>query len=162
MRLADCTTLRLGGPAREFLRAGTEECLIEAVRSADDDGRPLLILGGGSNLVVADEGFDGTVVQVATTGVRQGPQAGLGDRSRRRGLGRGRGLDGRRGPGRPGVPVRHPGLAGATPIQNVGAYGQEVAQVITGVRAYDRVTGRSVSSRRAVRVRLPDQRVQAG
>src|SRR5579863_5135180 len=76
MRLADCTTLGLGGPAREFLRAGTEEGLIEAVRSADDDGRPLLILGGGSNLVVADEGFDGTVLQVATTGVRPGPQPG--------------------------------------------------------------------------------------
>jgi UDP-N-acetylmuramate dehydrogenase len=76
MRLADCTTLGLGGPAREFLRAGTEQCLIEAVRSADEDGSPLLVLGGGSNVVVADEGFDGTVVQVATTGVGRGREPG--------------------------------------------------------------------------------------
>ena len=69
MKLADYTTVRLGGPARGFVRAGTEDELIDAVRSADAAGEPLLILGGGSNLVVSDEGFDGTVVQVATRGV---------------------------------------------------------------------------------------------
>src|SRR6478609_5657717 len=67
--LRDHTTLRLGGPAREWLRATTEEALVVAVRRADEAGEPLLVLGGGSNLVVADEGFDGTVVHVATTGV---------------------------------------------------------------------------------------------
>ena len=58
MRLADYTTIRLGGPARGFVRASTEEELIEAVPAADASGEPVLILGGGSNLVVADEGFD--------------------------------------------------------------------------------------------------------
>ena len=77
MRLADYTTLGLGGPARRFVRAVTEEDLIEAVRAADAGGEPLLVLGGGSNLVVADQGFDGTVVQVATAGVRRGPEPGL-------------------------------------------------------------------------------------
>ena len=72
MNLADYTTVGLGGPARRFVRAVTEEDLIEAVRAADAGGEPLLVLGGGSNLVVADQGFDGTVVQVATNGVRRG------------------------------------------------------------------------------------------
>ena len=137
MRLADHTTIGLGGPARRFVRAGTEAGLIEAVRAADERAEPVLLLGGGSNLVVADEGFDGTVIQVATRGIdREEPglltvaageewdavvaatiAAGLSGLECLSGI---------------------PGLAGATPIQNVGAYGQEVAQVITGVRVYDR------------------------
>ena len=68
-RLADHTTLRLGGPARAWVRVTTEDALIDAVRRADEAGEPVLVLGGGSNLVVADEGFDGTVVEVATSGV---------------------------------------------------------------------------------------------
>ena len=149
MRLADYTTVRLGGPARAFIRASTEEELIEAVRAADASGEPVLVLGGGSNLVVADEGFDGTVIQVATRGVRPGASTGPG-----------------LGPGMSTVTVAAgedwdavvartvaeglagleclsgiPGLAGATPIQNVGAYGQEVSQTITQVRVYDRKTG---------------------
>src|SRR6266700_2314880 len=110
MRLADYTTVRLGGPARGFVRAGTEDELIDAVRAADASGEPVLILGGGSNLVVADEGFRGTVVHVATRGVAVTRTAG-----------------------------------GATPIQNVGAYGQEVAQTITGVRVFDRAARRVVT-----------------
>ena len=141
MKLADFTTLRLGGPARGFVRAGTEDELIDAVRSADAAGEPVLILGGGSNLVVSDEGFDGTVVQVATRGVTRdgGPgvlTAAAGEdwdavvaRSVAEGLA---GLECLSG---------IPGLTGATPIQNVGAYGQEVSETITGVRVYDRVTG---------------------
>ena len=149
MRLADYTTVRLGGPARAFIRASTEEELIEAVRAADASGEPVLVLGGGSNLVVADEGFDGTVIQVATRGVSPGASTGPG-----------------LGPGMSTVTVAAgedwdavvartvaeglagleclsgiPGLAGATPIQNVGAYGQEVSQTITRVRVYDRKTG---------------------
>jgi UDP-N-acetylmuramate dehydrogenase len=124
VRLADCTTVGLGGPARAFVRAGTEESLIQAVRAADDGGQPLLILGGGSNLVVADDGFDGTVVQVATRGVARGPEPGLVTVAAGEdwddvvawtvaaGLA---GLEGLSG---------IPGRAGATPIQNVGAYGQ--------------------------------------
>ncbi|HEY3647944.1 MAG TPA: UDP-N-acetylmuramate dehydrogenase [Streptosporangiaceae bacterium] len=141
MRLADYTTVRLGGPARGFVRAGTEDELIDAVRSADAAGEPLLILGGGSNLVVSDEGFDGTVVQVATRGVSRDGGPGVltvaaGEdwdavvaRSVAEGLA---GLECLSG---------IPGLTGATPIQNVGAYGQEVAETITAVRVYDRVTG---------------------
>ena len=141
MKLADYTTLRLGGPARGFVRAGTEDELIEAVRAADAAGEPALILGGGSNLVVSDEGFDGTVIQVATRGVTRDGGPGVltvaaGEewdsvvaRTVAEGLA---GLECLSG---------IPGLAGATPIQNVGAYGQEVSETITGVRVYDRVTG---------------------
>ncbi len=141
MRLADYTTLRLGGPARGFVRAGTEEELIAAVRAADVAGEPALILGGGSNLVVADEGFDGTVIQVATRGVSRGAGPGIltvaaGEdwdavvaRTVAEGLA---GLECLSG---------IPGLTGATPIQNVGAYGQEVAETIVRVRVYDRKTG---------------------
>ncbi len=141
MRLADYTTLRLGGPARGFVRAGTEDELMEAVRAADAAGEPVLILGGGSNLVVSDEGFDGTVVQVATRGVNRDGGPGVltvaaGEdwdavvaRSVAEGLA---GLECLSG---------IPGLTGATPIQNVGAYGQEVSETITQVRVYDRVTG---------------------
>ena len=141
MRLSDYTTLRLGGPARRFVQAGTEEDLIEAVRAADSGGEPTLILGGGSNLVVADEGFDGTVIQVATKGVDPGGEPGLMT------VAAGEDWDAvvawTVAAGLAGLECLSgiPGLAGATPIQNVGAYGQEVAETITSVRTYDRVTG---------------------
>src|SRR5262245_22155503 len=67
--LADYTTLRLGGPARRFVETTTDEELIRAVRRAEAAGEDVLVLGGGSNLVVADAGFPGTVVYVATRGV---------------------------------------------------------------------------------------------
>ena len=141
MKLADYTTVRLGGPARAFVRAETEHELVDAVQAADAVGEPLLILGGGSNLIVSDEGFDGTVVQVVTRGVSRDGGPGVltvaaGEdwdavvaRSVAEGLA---GLECLSG---------IPGLTGATPIQNVGAYGQEVAETITAVRVYDRVTG---------------------
>ena len=138
MRLADHTTIGLGGPARRFVRAEDEAGLIEAVRAADARAEPVLILGGGSNLVVADEGFDGTVVQVATRGVAPGAEPGLLT------VAAGEEWDAvvaaTIAAGRSGLECLSgiPGLAGATPIQNVGAYGQEVAQVITGVRVCDR------------------------
>jgi UDP-N-acetylmuramate dehydrogenase len=138
VRLADHTTIRLGGPARRFVRAGTEQELIEAVRAADARGEPVLILGGGSNLVVSDEGFDGTVIGVATRGiVRDGPVVTVAageewDAVVAHAVAGGlSGLECLSG---------IPGLAGATPIQNVGAYGQEVSQTITQVRVYDRET----------------------
>jgi UDP-N-acetylmuramate dehydrogenase len=144
VKLADYTTVRLGGPARGFVRASTEEELVEAVRAADASGEPVLILGGGSNLVVADEGFDGTVIQVATRGVSRGAGPGVmtvaagedWDTVVARAVAEGlAGLECLSG---------IPGLAGATPIQNVGAYGQEVSETITGVRLYDRRTGEVV------------------
>ena len=140
MKLADYTTVRLGGPARDFVRAGTEAELIEAVRAADARGEPVLILGGGSNLVVADEGFDGTVIQVATRGVSYG--AGPGVLTVAAGEDWDAAVARTVAEGLAGVECLSgiPGLAGATPIQNVGAYGQEVSQTITQVRVYDRKT----------------------
>ncbi len=137
MRLADHTTIGLGGPARRFARADTEAALVEAVRAADARGEPVLILGGGSNLVVADEGFDGTVIQVATRGVEA---AGPGLLTVAAGEEWDAVVAGAIGAGLSGLECLSgiPGLAGATPIQNVGAYGQEVAQVITTVRVYHR------------------------
>jgi UDP-N-acetylmuramate dehydrogenase len=161
VRLSRFTSLGLGGPARRFVVAGTDEEIIAAVRAADQRGEPLLVLGGGSNLVISDDGFPGTVIQVATKGIH-------------RAMGPGAGPDAA-GPGQPepDAPVTLtvaagedwdtvvascvaadlagleclsgiPGLAGATPIQNVGAYGQEVADTITRVRAYDRATAEVV------------------
>ncbi len=140
MRLADYTTIGLGGPARDFASASSEEDLIEAVSAADARGEPVLVLGGGSNLVVADEGFDGTVVQVAIGGVHMDGAPGTvtvaagedWDAAVARTVAAGlSGLECLSG---------IPGLAGATPIQNVGAYGQEVRETITHVRVYDRDT----------------------
>ena len=139
--LAGYTTLGLGGPAARFLEAGRDDQVVAAVRAADAEGEPVLVLGGGSNLVVADEGFPGTVVHVATRGVRIGDDRGgvavtvaagedwdaLVQRCVAEGLS---GLECLSG---------IPGRAGATPIQNVGAYGQEVAETIISVRAYDRL-----------------------
>jgi len=140
VRLADYTTIRLGGPARDFASASTEEDLIEAVSAADARGEPVLILGGGSNLVVADEGFDGTVIQVATSGVTMDGAAGAVT------VAAGEDWDAvvaqTVAEGLAGLECLSgiPGLAGATPIQNVGAYGAEVCETITRVRAYDRDT----------------------
>jgi UDP-N-acetylmuramate dehydrogenase len=148
VRLADYTTLRLGGPAACFVEAHTDEDLVAAVRDADAAGEPLLVLGGGSNLVVADDGFPGTVARVAVTGVQVAAAdagavcvtAAAGEDWD--GLVRQCVAD-----GLAGVECLSgiPGLTGATPIQNVGAYGQEVAQTVVTVRAYDRSLGEVVT-----------------
>jgi UDP-N-acetylmuramate dehydrogenase len=143
--LRDHTTLRLGGPAREWVRATTEQELVDAVAEADAAGTPVLVLGGGSNLVVADEGFDGRVVEVATSGVvpdveDDGPACG-GVVVR---VAAGEGWDDLVATavdrGWVGIEALSgiPGSMGATPIQNVGAYGQEVSQTIASVRVWDR------------------------
>jgi UDP-N-acetylmuramate dehydrogenase len=136
MQLRDLTTLRLGGPAGRYLEAGDEAAIVEAVRAADAAGEPLLVLAGGSNVVVADEGFPGTVLRIVTRGI----------------AGDGATLDVAAGEpwdpfvatcvdgGLAGVECLAgiPGSVGATPIQNVGAYGQEVAETIASVRVFDR------------------------
>lgn len=143
--LAELTTLRVGGPARRVLTPGSEAELIEAVASCDAAGEPVLVVGGGSNLLVADAGFDGTVVR--TEGVR-----GIGTDD----VAACAGAFLTVAAGEPwddfvascvaqrfvGVEALSgiPGLVGATPIQNVGAYGQDVAQTIARVRAWDRET----------------------
>ncbi|MET8864295.1 UDP-N-acetylmuramate dehydrogenase [Nonomuraea sp. NPDC004580] len=140
--LAPYTTLRLGGPARDFAEATSAEQLVSLVAEADRTSTPTLVLGGGSNLVVADEGFDGLVIKVATEGVtftRDGEQIVLTaeagedwDALVARAVSEGwSGIECMSGV---------PGQVGSTPIQNVGAYGQEVAQTVRCVRAYDRLT----------------------
>jgi UDP-N-acetylmuramate dehydrogenase len=139
--LRELTTLRLGGPAGRLVEARDEAAVIDGVRSADRAGEPLLVLAGGSNVVVADEGFAGTVLRIATRGIASS-QAGDG-RVR---------LEVQAGEpwdplvarcvaeGLSGVECLAgiPGSVGATPIQNVGAYGQEVAETIRSVRVLDR------------------------
>ncbi len=146
--LRDHTTLRLGGPAGRFLSVDNEPDLVGAIQRADEVGDELLILGGGSNLVIADEGFPGTVVQVSTKGM----EADIDDEDT---LASCSGVTVRVAAGENwdafvAHAVSHrwvgvealagiPGLVGATPIQNVGAYGQEVADTIAAVRTWDRV-----------------------
>ncbi len=141
MNLADLTTLRLGGPAGQFLVADSEQRLLDIVRVNDQSGDGLLLVAGGSNLVVADEGFPGTVVHVVTRGIEVEVDDCSGatvtvaageswDRLVARAVTEGWvGLEALSG---------IPGSVGATPIQNVGAYGQEVADTIASVRVYDR------------------------
>lgn len=141
--LASLTTLRMGGPARRLVTATTEQEVIDTVLAADAAGEPLLILGGGSNVVIGDDGFDGTVLHIATTGVRhQRTGSGL-----RLGVAAGHRWDDfvveACDAGAMGVEALSgiPGSAGATPIQNVGAYGQEVKNTLAWVRVLDRRTG---------------------
>jgi UDP-N-acetylmuramate dehydrogenase len=140
-RLADYTTLGLGGPAGDFLVPAAEPDLVAAVQAADAAAQPVLILGGGSNLVVADTGFPGTVIHVATRGLRY---AAADDGTVELTVAAGEDWDdvvaAAVADGLAGLePLSGiPGRAGATPIQNVGAYGREVAEVITRVRVYDR------------------------
>jgi UDP-N-acetylmuramate dehydrogenase len=140
--LGPLTTLELGGPARHFAEVTDDGAVAEALRWAEARGLPALIVGGGSNLVVGDAGFDGLVVRMATRGTRFEAAAGevrltaaagepwdpLVAAAVARGLG---GLECLSG---------IPGLVGATPIQNVGAYGQEVAETIRSVRVLERGT----------------------
>ncbi len=141
--LADYTTLGLGGPAQVFVSADTEPALIRAVRNADLAGEPVLLLGGGSNLVISDEGFPGTVVHVNTRGLTYvDAGGGFVDRTAAAGADWDNVVAASVAEGLAGLePLSGiPGRAGATPIQNVGAYGQEVCETITAVRTYDRVT----------------------
>ncbi|ELP63302.1 UDP-N-acetylmuramate dehydrogenase [Streptomyces turgidiscabies] len=141
--LAPLTTFRLGGPADRLITATTDAEVIAAVREADDSGTPLLVIGGGSNLVIGDKGFAGTALRIATTGVDldgTGVELAAGEvwtdavaRTVEAGLA---GIECLAG---------IPGSAGATPIQNVGAYGQEVSSTITEVVAYDRITRETVT-----------------
>ncbi|MEV7365695.1 UDP-N-acetylmuramate dehydrogenase [Streptomyces sp. NPDC091299] len=141
--LAPLTTFRLGGPATRLITATTDAEVIAAVREADGAGTPLLLIGGGSNLVIGDKGFEGTALRIATDGFRlDGAELELAAgevwtdavaRTVEAGLAGVECLAG------------IPGLAGATPIQNVGAYGQEVSSTISEVIAYDRRTQETVT-----------------
>ncbi len=141
--LAALTSLRLGGPARRLVRAGSAEEIVAALREADAAGERVLVVGGGSNLVVGDDGFDGTVVHLESRGhtverhdgeallcveaghdwdelVAATVDEGLGGLECLSGI---------------------PGCAGATPVQNVGAYGVEISELLVDVTLFDRATG---------------------
>jgi UDP-N-acetylmuramate dehydrogenase len=139
VRLSELTTLRLGGPAGALVDARTEEELLAAVREADGP----LLLAGGSNLVVADEGYPGTVVRVLTRGVEERERDGRVELTAAAGEDWEPFVARCVAEGLAGVESLSgiPGSIGATPIQNVGAYGQEVAETITSVRALDRESG---------------------
>jgi UDP-N-acetylmuramate dehydrogenase len=140
--LAPYTTLRLGGPAARLVDCPSDEALRAVVAETAAAGEPLLVLAGGSNVVVADEGFPGVVARITTRGVDVDGDV----------------LHVAAGEpwepfvarcvaeGRAGVECLSgiPGSVGATPIQNVGAYGQEVSETIAGVRVLDRLDGEVV------------------
>jgi UDP-N-acetylmuramate dehydrogenase len=137
--LRELTTMRLGGPTRDFVAATETDQLVELVRDADAHRVPVLLLGGGSNLVVGDRGWDGLTVKIASSGVeiddatvradagvdwdslvRQTLAAGLAGLEQLSGV---------------------PGTVGGTPVQNVGAYGALTSDVLESVTVYDRQTG---------------------
>ncbi|MET8774367.1 UDP-N-acetylmuramate dehydrogenase [Nocardia sp. NPDC004654] len=138
VRLAELTTLRVGGPALVAECASTQS-LVATVRALDAAGIPVLLLAGGSNLLIGDDGFDGVVVRIATAGVEIGADGVVAEAGANwdavvaatvaAGLG---GLECLSG---------IPGSAGATPVQNVGAYGVEVADLLRRVRLLDRASG---------------------
>lgn len=142
-RLCEHTTFRVGGPAQRLVRAGSEAEIVAAVQAADAAGEPLLVLSGGSNVLVGDAGFAGTVVLIDNHGLSaEASECGALVR-----VAAGENWDDfvsyaieREWAGIEAL-SGIPGLVGATPIQNVGAYGQEVAQTIARVRTWDRRRG---------------------
>jgi UDP-N-acetylmuramate dehydrogenase len=141
--LAPLTTLRIGGPARRLVELEREEDVVDAVRDADGRGQPLFVLGEGSNVVIGDDGFPGLVARMCLGGVdvhRSGDEVVV-DVAAGESWDQlvARAID----EGWAGVACMSgvPGLVGATPIQNVGAYGQEVSETIVSVRVFDRVAG---------------------
>ena len=143
---ADLTTLRVGGDMDTLVRTTTEAELIDAVRAADDAGEPVLILGGGSNLLVADEGFSGVVIQDQRSGLRVESADSCGGANLTAPAGHSMDdlvaevID------RGWVGVESlsgiPGTVGAAPVQNIGAYGQEISGSVANVRVWDRGRGR--------------------
>ena len=143
-QLSSFTTLRVGGPARKIIHAHSEAELIEFVKAADSAKEPILILGGGSNLLISDAGFAGTVIRVESKGnaldydacsggmievsagedwdkfVKISIEKGFADLESLSGI---------------------PGTVGGAPIQNIGAYGHEISETIARVKTYDRSKG---------------------
>lgn len=144
LNLSDHTTFRVGGPAKDLVIAATEAELIETVKKCDQEGIPVMVLSGGSNMLVSDEGFAGTVVKVATKGI----QAEVSDCSGavvtvQAGENWDEFVQYAVSQGWIGIEALSgiPGLVGTAPVQNIGAYGAELAQTVTRVRTYDRETG---------------------
>jgi len=138
--LAPLTTLELGGRARHLVDAADDGAVIEALRWADARGLPVLILGGGSNMVIADRGFDGLCIRVATRGRRFDDAGGAVTLTAAAGEPWDEVVAETVARNLAGLECLSgiPGLCGATPIQNVGAYGQEVADTIRSVTVLER------------------------
>ena len=140
-QLSDYTSFRVGGPAQEIVNASNESEIIAAVRKADDEGTPILILGSGTNVLVSDEGFKGVVIRVESREVESEVDACSGATLT---IGAGENWDSfvettiARGYAGLETLSGIPGTVGAAPIQNIGAYGHEVSEFITRVRTYDR------------------------
>ena len=155
MRLADLTTLGVGGDADPVVAPATSEELIDTVRDVWASGDEWLILGGGSNVVISDDGFDGTVIRVVTRGIERftpttaavRPSAYLGDRGVRLRVAAGEPWDALVAHtvenGWAGIEALSgiPGSSGAAPIQNIGAYGQEVGSSLVAIEFLDYLTG---------------------
>lgn len=137
--LRDYTSLRVGGPATKFVEVGTENEIISAIEAAGDT--PILIIGGGTNILVADSGFQGTVIRITNHSLQAEVDACSGATLT---IGAGENWDEfvqtsiERGFAGIETLSGIPGTVGAAPIQNIGAYGHEVAEFITRVRTYDR------------------------
>jgi len=144
IRLADLTTLRVGGAVKQRVTPGSETDFIDAIREADATHTPLLVVGGGSNILASDDEFDGVVIQDQRQDIHVETESACG------------GVEFTVSAGTPWEDVVEaavanswsgfealtgiPGSTGATPVQNVGAYGQEVRTLISQVRCWDRKT----------------------
>ena len=155
MRLADLTTLRVGGEATTVVEPTSRDDLLDDVQEAWATGDEWLILGGGSNVVVSDDGFDGNVIRVGTRGIERltpetealRPSAYLGDRAVHLRVQAGEPWDAvvehAVGNGWAGIEALSgiPGSSGAAPIQNIGAYGQELGSSLVAIEFLDYLTG---------------------
>jgi UDP-N-acetylmuramate dehydrogenase len=148
VRLAEHTTSRVGGEAADWFEADSATAAVEAIRSLDAAGIPLLVLGGGSNTLMADAGFPGTVVKLAFGGVEVVERS---DSSALVRMAAGQNWDEAVAwtvaQGLSGLEALSgiPGSAGATPVQNVGAYGADVSHALVSVTAWDRQAGELVT-----------------
>ena len=159
MRLSQLTTLQVGGDAATVLEPATRDELLDAVRNTWSTGDDWLLIGGGSNLVISDDGFDGTVVRVLTRGIERvtpsapatRPSAYLGDRTVRLRVQAGEPWDGvvdhAIQNGWAGIEALSgiPGSSGAAPIQNIGAYGQELGSSLVSIEFLDYLSGEVLS-----------------
>ncbi|CAB4822577.1 unannotated protein [freshwater metagenome] len=138
-QLSDYTSLRVGGPATNFVEVSTEAEIVSAIEGAEDS--PILIMGGGTNMLVSDAGFNGTVIRISNTNIESEVDACSGATLT---IGAGENWDAfvettiSRGFAGLETLSGIPGTVGAAPIQNIGAYGHEVSEFITRVRTYDR------------------------
>ena len=137
--LAPFTTFGIGGPARWFIEAATEAEIVDAVTFARERARPLFVLGGGSNLLVADAGFAGVVLRVALKGIESAEDAGARVFRAAAGENWDHFVSRAVAANCAGIECLAgiPGTVGGTPVQNVGAYGQEVAETMEAVRVLD-------------------------